>query len=49
MWDGHGQIGIGMKVSFKSIFSNHCNVVGHDDLLDVELGRNEIMRGSWKK
>jgi hypothetical protein len=39
-----GQKGIGKKVGFKFIMSNHCNVVGHDELLDVEVGRNEIVR-----
>jgi hypothetical protein len=35
----------GKKGGFKFILSNHCNVVGHDEVLDVEVGRNEIVRG----
>jgi hypothetical protein len=33
------------EVVSKLFMSNHYNVVGHVEILDVEVGRNEIVRG----
>jgi hypothetical protein len=34
---------------FKLFLSNDCNVAGRVEILDVEVGRNEIVRGCQKK
>jgi hypothetical protein len=39
MWNDHGQIDSGKKFfGFKLFLSNHCNIVGHVEVLDVEVG-----------
>jgi hypothetical protein len=41
-------VGLALGKSFgsnSSWLSNHCNVVGHVEVLDVEVGRIDIVRG----
>ena len=44
IWDGHCQTWIGNIFWIDLSLSNHCNSIGHDEVLDAEVGRNEIVR-----
>ena len=49
MLECHSQPGIDLNFRFNLILSNLWNIVGHVEVGDVEVGRNEIVRRSPQK